>query len=142
MLYKEHLSYYSTQYKVYIQIYLFSILSRFSSLQYGISFTYFFLASATLFLSFLHSMADDSSSTFDHNSSPANGSSQDPFANPNRPSMLCTYCNGSSQIHRRIQKKKPSMLCTRCNRTNHIVENCYLKHGFPLGYRSNNSIPS
>ncbi|MCH82134.1 retrovirus-related pol polyprotein from transposon TNT 1-94 [Trifolium medium] len=30
---------------------------------------------------------------------------------------------------------KGNKLCTHCSRTNHIVESCFVKHGYPPGYR-------
>lgn len=33
---------------------------------------------------------------------------------------------------------KPSMVRTNCSKTNHIMDTCYFKHGFPLGYRIKN----
>ncbi|XP_058774358.1 uncharacterized protein LOC131648635 [Vicia villosa] len=34
---------------------------------------------------------------------------------------------------------KSNMFCTNCHKTNHTIDTCYFKHGFPPGYRSNNS---
>lgn len=34
------------------------------------------------------------------------------------------------------------MLYTKCNKTNHMIDNCYFKHGFPSGYRNRNTKPS
>ncbi|KAG5149940.1 hypothetical protein JHK82_016821 [Glycine max] len=31
---------------------------------------------------------------------------------------------------------KGNNLCTHCEKTNHIVETCFFKHGFPVGYRN------
>lgn len=33
-------------------------------------------------------------------------------------------------------KQGHARLCTHCNRTNHIIDTCFLKHGFPPGWKS------
>ena len=37
--------------------------------------------------------------------------------------------------------KGHARVCTHCNRTNHTIETCFLKHGFPPGYRGKSKVP-
>ena len=39
-----------------------------------------------------------------------------------------------------VGKGKERPTCTHCGKTGHRVDNCYKKHGFPLGFRFKNKL--
>ncbi|XP_058746538.1 uncharacterized protein LOC131619465 [Vicia villosa] len=59
-----------------------------------------------------------------------------PSPSSTNPTILAAASNPKAKG--KISSKTP-MLCTNCSKTNHTIENCYFKHGFPLGYRSKNT---
>lgn len=50
--------------------------------------------------------------------------------------------NNSQGRGRGREGPRPPMLCTHCDRTNHTIENYWIKHGYPPGYRPRNSFTS
>jgi hypothetical protein len=43
------------------------------------------------------------------------------------------YQNG--KVKGQGHSSKGNRFCSNCHRTNHVVENCFVKHGFPPSYK-------
>lgn len=64
-----------------------------------------------------------------------------PDTNPSNALLASSYSsnfNGKYNFKGKGQNsgsKGANRLCTNCNRTNHTVETCWIKHGYPIGYK-------
>lgn len=59
---------------------------------------------------------------------------------PNYPKSGNNSFKGTSNVYG--GNKGHNRVCTHCGRTNHTIETCFLKHGYPAGFKGKGKTPT